>query len=183
MLGVHIGAMSIVVPSPAGGEFTPPDDAAMSAANVNPDTGLATDYLNLFNEYVMLAELVADGSMERDILEDWQPLDYEAHFVHSNFKATDVVVAAFRSMPEVDRADFEEAVNALVDLILAHRSRLQISTATLDDIKHQRDFVAALISGTHGAAVLNSDRKQADIDAYLSDDYAFNEVCNLPESA
>lgn len=173
--------MSIEVTPVAGGELTPPDAAAMRAANVNPDTGLATDYLNLFNEYVMLAELVEDGSMERDVLDDWQALDYEAHFIHSNFKAVDVVIAAFRAMPGIDRADFEEAANGLVDLILAHRSHLHISGATLDEIKHQHDFVAALINGTHGAAVLDSERKQADIDAYLTNDYSDTgaDVCDI----
>ena len=32
----------------------------MIEANVNPDTGLATDYLNLFNEGTMLFEMAFD---------------------------------------------------------------------------------------------------------------------------
>ena len=34
--------------------------ALLSAANINPRTGLATDYLNHFNEAVMLLEMVPD---------------------------------------------------------------------------------------------------------------------------
>ncbi|MDP3655070.1 MAG: hypothetical protein Q8R67_25705, partial [Rhodoferax sp.] len=40
------------------------DDAAraalLRAANINPRTGLATDYLNHFNEAIMLLEMVPD---------------------------------------------------------------------------------------------------------------------------
>lgn len=160
----------------------PPLDAlSLRAANINPQTRLATDYLNLFNEYVMMAELVEDGSIEDDMLQEWQPIDYEQHFINSNFVTTKVVVSAFQSLPENDRSNFEEAVGTLIDLILAHRSRVQITSITLDDIKHQRDFVAALINGTHGAAISDSSSKQADIDAFLTDDYADNnaEVCPL----
>lgn len=32
-----------------------PERAILQAANVNHDTGLATDYLSVFNEYIMLA--------------------------------------------------------------------------------------------------------------------------------
>ena len=48
--------------------------------NIHQDTLLATDYLNHFNEIVMLLELVADMP---DCLEDaleWQPKSYEDHF-------------------------------------------------------------------------------------------------------
>lgn len=167
--------------STAGASISEPDVATMRAANVNPETRLATDYLNLFNEYVMLAELFEDGSLDDEMIQEWQPVDYEDHFHQSNFAATDVVILAFRSLPDDDRADFEEAVGALVDLILAHRSKVHIASVTLDDIKHQRDFVAALINGTHGAAILDSSAKQADIDAFLDDDYVNDEaeVCPL----
>ena len=50
--------------------------AALTAANINPSTGLATDYLNHFNEVVMLMEMLPDmPDCAEDVLE-WQPLDY-----------------------------------------------------------------------------------------------------------
>ncbi len=49
--------------------------------NVNDDTYLATDYLNHFNEIVMLLEMIPDMP---DILEDakeWRPKSYDQHFL------------------------------------------------------------------------------------------------------
>ena len=34
--------------------------AQLKAANINPRTGLATDYLNHFNEAIMLLEMIPD---------------------------------------------------------------------------------------------------------------------------
>ena len=34
--------------------------AQLRAANINPRTGLATDYLNHFNEAIMLLEMIPD---------------------------------------------------------------------------------------------------------------------------
>jgi hypothetical protein len=34
--------------------------AALAAANINPQSGLATDYLNHFNEAIMLLEMIPD---------------------------------------------------------------------------------------------------------------------------
>ena len=43
---------------------TGPDEEAraarLRAANINPRTGLATDYLNHFNEAIMLLEMIPD---------------------------------------------------------------------------------------------------------------------------
>ena len=48
--------------------------AELRAANINPRTGLATDYLNHFNEAIMLLEMIPDMP---DCAEDfltWRPL-------------------------------------------------------------------------------------------------------------
>ena len=142
-----------------------PEAAAMRAANVNPDTGLATDYLNVFNEYIMLAELVADGSMDAGILADWQPVDYESHFVETHFRGYETVLAAYRAIDHDARAAFEEAVNGLIDLILAHQEHARIGSASIEGIKEQRDLVAALITGPAAGADIDSGHRQAEIDA------------------
>lgn len=157
--------MSTEVRFTGDGVSVPPDAAAMRAANVNPETGLATDYLNLFNEYIMLADLVADGSMDADILADWQPLDYESHFVHTNFAGVKTVLAAYRALPPEARDEFDEAVNGLIDLILAHQHHVRIAPASVEDIKEQRDKVAALISGPEPGSDIDKDHMQAAIDA------------------
>ena len=52
----------------------------LAEANINPATGLATDYLNHFNEAIMLLEMLSSCP---DCIEDflaWQPLSYREHF-------------------------------------------------------------------------------------------------------
>ena len=49
-------------------------------ANINPSTGLATDYLNHFNEAIMLLEMIPDmPECAADFL-TWQPTSYREHF-------------------------------------------------------------------------------------------------------
>src|ERR1700749_1605977 len=71
--------------------------AELRAANINPQTGLATDYLNHFNEAIMLLEMVPDMP---DCAEDflaWSPLSYAEHFTASKFKAKELAISAYES--------------------------------------------------------------------------------------
>src|ERR1700691_1626323 len=71
--------------------------AQLLAANINPRTGLATDYLNHFNEAIMLLEMIPDmPECSEDFLE-WQPLSYREHFTASNFKARDLAIEAYET--------------------------------------------------------------------------------------
>ena len=143
---------------------TRPSDEELIQANVNLTTGLATDFLNLFNEYIMLAELVCDGSMEHDVLSDWLPIDYETHFSRSGFVGADVVLASFRSLPAEARVDFEMSAGNLISLILTHQETEPAPPQLLINIKHQRDFVAALISEPAPVNVGDVEDAQAAID-------------------
>jgi len=143
----------------------PPDEARMLAANVNPKTGLATDFLNLFNEYIMLAQLVADGSMERDVLCDWLPVDYETHFSLSSFSGSQIVLASYRTLKSEVREEFELAVNQLTELILDHQFCEKTDLKLLDIIKHQRDQVSTLIADPVHDIAIDVDDTQAAIDA------------------
>ncbi len=53
--------------------------ALAKGTNVNEVTLLATDYLNHFNEALMLAELVADKDLAIQAF-DWSPLEYKEPF-------------------------------------------------------------------------------------------------------
>src|ERR1700754_2777542 len=81
--------------------------AELRAANINPRTGLATDYLNHFNEAIMLLEMIPDMP---DCAEDfllWHPLSYAEHFTASNFKARDLAISAYESTAPHIRAEFD----------------------------------------------------------------------------
>ena len=68
----------------AAADADPAGDAArLAAANVNPATGLATDYLNHFNEAIMLLEMLPSAPEFRDDFLRWQPVSYREYFAGS----------------------------------------------------------------------------------------------------
>src|SRR5919107_4817280 len=80
--------------------------AQLRAANINPRTGLATDYLNHFNEAIMLLEMVPDMPECAEDFLTWTPLSYAEHFWASNFKARDLAIEAYECADPKVRADF-----------------------------------------------------------------------------
>ena len=61
----------------------------LADANINPATGLATDYLNHFNEAIMLLEMLSSCPECRDDFLGWRPMSYREHFAASRFKGRD----------------------------------------------------------------------------------------------
>jgi hypothetical protein len=93
--------------------------AQLRAANINPRTGLATDYLNHFNEAVMLLELIPDmPECAEDFLE-WHPLSYSEHFHATNFKARDLVIEAYEAANSVTRTEFDGITSAMTSILAA----------------------------------------------------------------
>jgi hypothetical protein len=93
--------------------------AELLAANINPKTGLATDYLNHFNEAIMLLEMIPDMP---DCAEDflgWQPLSYPEHFKHSNFKGRDLAISAYDSADSVVRDEFDNLTATMTSILTA----------------------------------------------------------------
>jgi hypothetical protein len=93
--------------------------AQLREANINPRTGLATDYLNHFNEAIMLLEMIPDMP---DCAEDfllWHPLSYAEHFTASNFKARDLAISAYESTAPQIRAEFDNITSAMTSILTA----------------------------------------------------------------
>ena len=102
---------------------TSPDDEAraalLRAANINPRTGLATDYLNHFNEAIMLLEMVPDMPECAEDFLGWHPLSYREHFTASNFKARDLAIEAYDSADTVTRVEFDNITSAMTSILTA----------------------------------------------------------------
>jgi hypothetical protein len=93
--------------------------AELRAANINPRTGLATDYLNHFNEAIMLLEMIPDmPECASDFLE-WRPLSYAEHFHASNFKARDLAISAYESADPAIRAEFDQLTGTMTSILTA----------------------------------------------------------------
>jgi hypothetical protein len=106
--------------------------ARVAGANINAQTLLATDYLNHFNEIVMLLGMVADMP---DILEDckeWAPKSYQDHFRDSSFRDKELAVEAYDHVPQRFRQPFEETVSHMNDLVVQSIDRLEDALG-LDD--------------------------------------------------
>src|ERR1700748_3247412 len=106
------------MPNPPG----PTEDARaerLRAANINPPTGLATDYLNHFNEAIMLLEMIPDlPECSEDFLA-WCPLSYCEHFIASNLQARDLAISAYESADPDIRAEFEQITDTMTEILTA----------------------------------------------------------------
>jgi hypothetical protein len=106
------------LPHPAG----PVDEARlarMRAANINPRTGLATDYLNHFNEAVMLLEMIPDIPECAEDFLGWRPMSYAEHFTASNLKARDLAISAYESADPTIRVEFDNITSAMTSILTA----------------------------------------------------------------
>lgn len=91
--------------------------ARLRAANISDQSFLATDYLNHFNEVVMLLQLVPDMP---DMLEEvvaWRPKSYPEHFRDSVFHDRDLAIEAYHRAPASSREAFDATVADLNDLV------------------------------------------------------------------
>src|SRR4029077_11991463 len=99
--------------------------AELKAANINPRTGLATDYLNHFNEAIMLLEMIPDiPECAEDFLQ-WRPLSYAEHFTASNFKDRDLAIEAYESTEARVRAQFDELTSSMTSILTAVGSAMR----------------------------------------------------------
>ncbi len=73
------------------------DDPRLADANINPATGLATDYLNHFNEAIMLLDMLSDCPECIDDFLGWRPMSYHEHFTASHFTGRDLAIAAYEA--------------------------------------------------------------------------------------
>jgi hypothetical protein len=109
--------------SPLASQATGPDEAgraaALKAANINPRTGLATDYLNHFNEAIMLLEMIPDMPECADDFLQWRPLSYAEHFIASNFKARDLAISAYEAADPEIRAEFDQITGTMTNILTA----------------------------------------------------------------
>ncbi len=141
------------------------------AANVNPRTGLATDYLNLFNEAIMLFELALDMPDMAEDLADWKTRGYVEHFEQSGFELKDVVIAAYHQASAEVREDFDAAVHealtafdSSIHILLSSniaeaRPDLEARLATM------KGLVAELDAHIHGRAQAMAVDRQDEVDA------------------
>ncbi|SHL35609.1 hypothetical protein SAMN05444159_5686 [Bradyrhizobium lablabi] len=156
---------------PAPGKVGGIDDARaaqLKAANINPRTGLATDYLNHFNEAIMLLEMVPDMPECAEDFLGWQPLSYREHFMASNFKARDLAIEAYDAADQIIRSEFENITSAMTSILVAvgaamREARQDKTRATLAE--QATGWVKPLVALAGG--IINGAR-EADVDSIMA---------------
>jgi hypothetical protein len=95
------------------------DPARLDGTNINPVTGLATDFLNHFNEAIMLLEVLPMApECKTDILA-WRPMSYREHFATSHFKYRDLAIAAYEASDPVFRRTLDEITDDMNTILIA----------------------------------------------------------------
>jgi hypothetical protein len=105
------------------------DPARLAAANINPKTGLASDYLNHFNEAIMLLDLLPTTPECIVELIGWEPFSYEEHFAASHFKDKELAIAAYAAAEPAIRAQLDELADTMNALLVATCETFQRRTS------------------------------------------------------
>ncbi|GEO80586.1 hypothetical protein [Pararhodospirillum oryzae] len=148
--------------------------ARCEGRNINPETLLATDYLNHFNEIIMLLDMVPDMP---EIIEDcrsWAPKSYVDHFRDSVFSDKDLAIEAFLQAPARFKDPFNETIAHMNHLALDSVAWIEemLNEGTMErageraraasrSLQKLMDVASAIIHGS--SATLD----QAEIDAMI----------------
>lgn len=117
-------ALSTDRPAPGQAKLDP---GRLAGTNINPVTLLATDYLNHFNEAIMLLELLPAAPECKEDFLAWRPMSYCEHFAASRFIHRDLAIAAYHVADPIYRKEVDE-LSQHMNMIL---------TATRDAMKHE----------------------------------------------
>jgi len=140
-------------------------------------TLLSTDYLNHFNEVVMLLEIVPDMPEMFEDVKDWQPKTYQEHFRDSQFTSRDLAVEAFDFSPPEYREPFDQVIEQLNTMIVGAIVAID-AVISVDDAERLalavNDIAMALRSRIDRAgAIINGSADRIDqdgVDAIFGDD-------------
>jgi hypothetical protein len=152
------------------------DPARLTAANINPQTLLATDYLNHFNEAIMLLDIVPETPECIVELIGWEPRSYPEHFAVSHFKDRELAIAAYAAAEPIARVRLDELADTMNALLAATceallkrssiESAIALAAETASRLKPLVAQAGAVINGEGlGAAEMTTGEQQAAVDA------------------
>lgn len=127
-----------------------PDPDELAAANINPQTGLATDYLNHFNEVAMLIDMLSAMPDVAEEILDWRPISYPEHFSVTGFRAKELAIIAFETADVDVRARFEAACGRVERAIGEVQEVIKDDPAALIDPSEKGAEIYELIANVGG---------------------------------
>ena len=112
-------------PSTRGAGFTGTYRLLVRGKNINQNTLLATDYLNHFNEIIMLLEMVPSMPECFEDAAAWQPKSYADHFRDSCFSDAELAILAYENAPANYRQAFDATIEQMDRLVLEAMPRIK----------------------------------------------------------
>ncbi|MDP2410840.1 MAG: hypothetical protein Q8M26_11215 [Pseudolabrys sp.] len=100
------------------------DALRLADANINPATGLASDYLNHFNEAIMLLEMLPNCPDCRADFLGWRPKSYREHFVTSRLRTRDLAIAAYDTADPDIRSRLDILAGTMTAVLEATRTAM-----------------------------------------------------------
>ena len=97
----------------------------VKGTNIDEKTMLATDYLNNFNEIVMLLEMIPDMPEMLDEVKEWHPKPYQDHFRDSTIAEKELAIEAHDYVLDIYREPFEQTVEQINSMIASTIQRLE----------------------------------------------------------
>ena len=113
-------------PGARGAGFTGTYRLLVKGKNINQNTLLATDYLNHFNEIIMLLEMVPSMPECYEDAAVWKPKTYADHFRDSCFSDAELAILAYENAPENYRQAFDATIEQMDRLVLEAMPRIKI---------------------------------------------------------
>lgn len=115
--------------SDPGGE---PPESDTHLGLVNPSTGLANDYLNVFNEILLLLEFLPTMPEMTEEALAWQPRTYCEYFEQSSIPGAKHALKAYSSVDPVLRKKFELVLGRLTQIVVDAQATLTVEQARPD---------------------------------------------------
>jgi hypothetical protein len=115
---------------PAAAVCAPADSLSQGALNINPTTGLCTDYLNHFNEAIMVLEMLPGMPDCMDDFLAWRPRSYSEHFAASRFKNREAVIAAYQAANPAVRHALDALADSMNAVLTATREAIEMNNTT-----------------------------------------------------
>jgi hypothetical protein len=156
------------MPPPASPDQDEARAAEFKIANINPRTRLATDYLNHFNEAIMLLEMIPDLPECAEDFLAWCPLSYCEHFMASNFKARDLAISAYESADPDIRAEFEQITDTMTSILSAVGTAMREANQDKTRAKLAQQAIGWLKPLVSAAGGVINGGSEADVDSIMS---------------
>jgi hypothetical protein len=162
--GASAAAVKATEAEPPAAAPGPIDPARLAEANINPTTGLATDYLNHFNEAIMLLELIQTMPGCIEDLTAWKIMSYREHFLATNQKHREVVLEAYEAADPQARCMLDEIADSMGSILIAACKALPGAADTAEAAALGREAAGRLRPlVARAGAVINGFMLSADI--------------------